>query len=271
MASREGAPVTARLGQRKWPSIPDGPLVLVPVGSTEQHGPHLPLDTDTVIASAVADGIAQRIRLDRPDAGVLVAPAVPFGASGEHQSFPGTVSIGHFALRVVLIELVRSLSTWAGPVVFVNGHGGNVPTLVRAVSQLTAEHRDVGWVPCWAPGSDAHAGRTETSLMLHLAPAAVDLSRAVPGNRAPLSELMPRLASGGVRAVSASGVLGDPAGAGAAEGRALLEEMVSDAVRRLGAGEFAAGFGDAADGDLPSPRRDGAGVVVDPRTGGPGR
>src|SRR4051794_27413330 len=95
-------------------------LVLVPVGSTEQHGPHLPLDTDTVIATAVAHGVAAELP------GTWVAPPISYGSSGEHQSFPGTASIGTEALTHVLVELARSMRTWASRVVFVNAHGGNV-------------------------------------------------------------------------------------------------------------------------------------------------
>jgi creatinine amidohydrolase/Fe(II)-dependent formamide hydrolase-like protein len=83
--------------------LPEHPLVLVPVGSTEQHGPHLPLQTDTVVATAVARALAER--LDG-----YVAPAVSIGASGEHHGFPGVLSIGTPALHLVIVELVRSLS-----------------------------------------------------------------------------------------------------------------------------------------------------------------
>ena len=152
------------LGERAWPEIDGRPTLLVPVGSTEQHGPHLPLDTDARVAAAVAARAA--------DAGaLLVAPPVAYGASGEHEGFPGTVSIGHEALRLLLVELGRSAARWAGRLVFVNGHGGNVPTLVDAVRLLRYEGRDAAWFAC-APGGDAHAGRTETSLMLALDPAA---------------------------------------------------------------------------------------------------
>ena len=78
------------------------------------------------------------------------------------------------------------------------------------------------------PGGDAHAGRTETSLLLALFPDAVHLERAEPGNRRPLAELWPALRAGGVAAVSANGVLGDPTGATAAEGRRLFDRLVSD-------------------------------------------
>jgi mycofactocin system creatininase family protein len=134
------------LGERAWPEIGRVTL-LVPVGSTEQHGLHLPLDTDTRIAAAVAS------RAGGPD--LLVAPPIAYGAAGEHEAFAGTVSIGHAALRLLLVELGRSAARWAGRLVFVNGHGGNVPTLVEAVTLLRYEGRDAAWFPC-APGGDAH-------------------------------------------------------------------------------------------------------------------
>lgn len=165
-----------------WSALPASPTVLVPLGSTEQHGPHLPLHTDTTIATAVARAVAARLRF-------LVAPAVAYGASGEHQDFPGTMSIGTEALQVLLVELVRSLSRWAGQVVIVNGHGGNLRALAAAVARLRYEGHAVVWAPCTTPGTDAHAGHAETSLMLHLAPHLVDLARAAPGNLTPLADL----------------------------------------------------------------------------------
>jgi len=206
------------------------PLVLLPLGATEQHGPHLPFGTDTVIAAAVAAATA---RLLPADAHAVVAPALPYGASGEHAHFPGTISLGHEALGAVLVEAVRSLALWAGRVVLVNGHGGNLPGLVAAVTRLRAERHDVAWAPCAPPGADPHAGRSETSLMLHLAPGDVEPSRAVAGDTRPLGVLLPELRERGVRAVSPSGVLGDPAGASAEEGRALLDAMAAATARAV--------------------------------------
>nr|WP_237688327.1 mycofactocin biosynthesis peptidyl-dipeptidase MftE [Arthrobacter jiangjiafuii] len=225
----------SELSALSWPEVPGGATVLVPTGSTEQHGPHLPLDTDTVIAVAVARAVAAELAgLGGEDgAAVVVAPALPYGASGEHQHFPGTVSLGSEALHAVLVELVRSLSTWARRIVFVNAHGGNVAPLARAVMQMNREGHRTAWVPCVAGAADAHAGRTETSLMLHLAPDTVELSRAVCGNTTPVAELMPAMTAGGVAAVSVSGILGDPAGAAAAEGEALLRAAVFSVLGRL--------------------------------------
>lgn len=206
----------------------DGVLV-VPVGSLEQHGPHLPLHTDTVIAAAVAQGVVERLRHEGRSA--WVAPALAYGSSGEHQSFPGTTSIGTEALHLLVVELVRSARTWAGRVVLVNAHGGNATALRAAVAQLVAEGHDVDWAPCATEVVDLHAGRTETSLMLHLEPTSVRRELAVAGDLRPLAELLPVMLAGGVAAVSTNGVLGDPAGASAEEGRAVLAAMVDDVLR----------------------------------------
>jgi creatinine amidohydrolase len=195
-------------------------VLLVPVGSLEQHGPHLPLDTDTRIAVALAGALAEQ----RSDA--LVAPAIAFGSSGEHEGFAGTLSIGGEALALLLIELVRSNRDFTH-VVFVNGHGGNLDALQRATSQLVSEgHSVIAYFPS-VPGGDAHAGRTETSLMLHLDPSVVRLELAQAGATEPLADLLPRMRADGVRAVSPNGVLGDPRGASAEEGAELFATLVA--------------------------------------------
>jgi mycofactocin system creatininase family protein len=209
------------LGAKAWPEVPDGGLLAVPLGATEQHGPHLPLDTDTRIAVALAEGLVSR----RAD--VLIAPALPYGSSGEHAAFAGTLSIGQQALELVLVELVRS-AWFAAGVVLVCWHGGNAEPLERATALLDRERRRIlPWLPT-IRGGDAHAGRTETSLMLALAPEAVRRRRAKPGNTHPLPTIAADLRREGVRAVSPNGVLGDPAGAAAEEGRRLLDTLVDD-------------------------------------------
>ncbi|NBE51867.1 mycofactocin biosynthesis peptidyl-dipeptidase MftE [Streptomyces boluensis] len=211
----------AGLGRLTWPEAGlDGRTLLIPVGSLEQHGPHLPLDTDTRIAAALASGLAARRR------DVVVAPAIPYGSSGEHQDFPGTVSVGQRALELFIVELVRSSSLSYARTVLVNGHGGNGETLRRAARQLRGEGRDIAlWAP-HEPDGDAHAGRTETSLMLALCPELVRLELAAPGSTAPLAALLPQLRAEGMRAVTANGVLGDPTGANSTEGHALFETML---------------------------------------------
>ena len=111
---------------------------------------------------------------------MVVAPAVAYGASGEHAGFAGTLSIGLSGLELVIVELVRSADHFAG-VVLVNAHGGNTDAVDRAVRTLRSEGRAViSWQPR-VPGGDAHAGRTETSLMLAVAPDLVRGDRAVAG------------------------------------------------------------------------------------------
>lgn len=202
-------------------------LLLVPLGSCEQHGPHLPLDTDTRVAWAVAERAAAV--LVRRGIGAVVAPSVAVTASGEHAGFAGTLSIGTEALGLVIVELARS-ATWARRLVFVNGHGGNHEAVTAAVAQLRDEgHAASAWAPR-LPGADAHAGRTETSLMLAIAPDAVRLDRIEAGATAPLDALLPRLRAEGVAAVSPNGVLGDPTGATPAEGAEWLDRLVADLV-----------------------------------------
>lgn len=209
------------LGEATWTeldTIVGSGILLVPLGSTEQHGPHLPLATDTTIAVAVCEGAAAR------RSGLFVAPALAYGSSGEHAAFPGTLSIGQAALELVAIELARSADAFGG-VVLVSGHGGNAAPLTRAVEVLVGEgRRAAAWFP--SGSIDAHAGRSETSLMLRLRPELVRQDRAEAGDIRPLGEILPMLETDGVAAVSSNGVLGDPAGASAAEGRVALDDLV---------------------------------------------
>jgi mycofactocin system creatininase family protein len=209
------------------------PALVVPVGSTEQHGPHLPLDTDTRIAAAVANAAVVDLEATGYPVPLVVAPAIAYGASGEHQGFAGTVSIGTFALEQVLLEFGRSACEWAQRLLFINGHGGNVAAMGSAVACLRAEGRDVGWYSCWVPRGDAHAGHTETSILLHLSPEEVCLDQRCEGNVTPLADLMPAMRRGGIAAVSEVGVLGDPTTASAAEGARLFTEMVDGCVNQV--------------------------------------
>lgn len=219
----------SRLGDLAWPDLEaNRPLLAIPLGATEQHGPHLPLSTDTAIAVVLCELLAT----ERDD--VLVAPPLPYGSSGEHAGFPGTLSIGQAALELVVVELVRSAAASFDGVILVSGHGGNAEALLRAVARVRQEGHDVlTFLPRWE--GDPHAGRAETSMMLALDPGAVRMADAVAGNLTPLPELMPRLRAEGVRAVSTSGVLGNPAAATAAEGDALLAaaagQLIADVER----------------------------------------
>jgi mycofactocin system creatininase family protein len=208
------------------------PVLIVPVGSTEQHGPHLPLDTDTRIAAAVSRAVVDALA-QRDDSNWMVAPSIGYGSSGEHEDFSGTISIGTSALRLLLVEFGRSAARWASRLVFVNGHGGNTEALKAAAALLRYEGRDVGWCSCSVQNADAHAGHTETSVLLHISPEDVWLDERVCGNSAPLAQLMPELRRGGVAAVSEVGVLGDPTTATADEGKRIFAEMVEGTLRRI--------------------------------------
>lgn len=220
---------TADLADLTWPSVPENALLVLPVGSCEQHGPHLPVRTDALVAEAVVRRLAAAVA-DLGEPAPLLAPTLGYGASGEHAGFPGTLSIGTEVLRTVLIELGRSARSWAGRLLVVNGHGGNASAVAEAVARLRYEGDDAAWLPCVVPGGDAHAGRTETSLLLALRPDAVDIERAEPGNTRPITELLDVLRRDGVTGVSANGVLGDPTGATAEEGEMILTGLVDRAV-----------------------------------------
>lgn len=198
-----------------------GCLLVVPLGSHEQHGPHLPLDTDTRLAQTLVDEVA-----GLPF--VMAAPALAYGASGEHAGFAGTLSIGTDVLADALVELVRSARGDFAGVAFVCAHGGNADALTRARDRSRAEGDRVLVWGARVDGGDAHAGRTETSLMMAIAPDLVRSGELRPGRTESLTKLMPELREGGVRSVSESGVLGDPMLATAAEGRLLLGALVEE-------------------------------------------
>ncbi|WP_134322161.1 mycofactocin biosynthesis peptidyl-dipeptidase MftE [Cumulibacter soli] len=201
--------------------------LVVPLGATEQHGPHLPLGTDTIVAEYVAR------RLVDNRAGLVLAPAIAIGASGEHAGFAGTLSIGSEALTAVLVEIVRDATRDYRRVILVNAHGGNAAAIAAAQRVCDYEKRPLTALYCAFPGADAHAGRTETSVMLAINPDLVDISVAEQGNTTPVRELLPAMRSGGVRAVSPNGILGDPTGATAEEGKDLLDGLLDRLNREL--------------------------------------
>jgi creatinine amidohydrolase len=214
------SPIT--LSELTWTEVhPSSRIVVIPVGSLEQHGPHLPLDTDTRIATALAVHVCG-LRDD-----LVLGPAVAIGASGEHAGFPGTLSIGTDALATVLVEIVRSADLFRG-VVFVNGHGGNRDALLAARAILHHEQRTiVAWSPS-IPGGDAHAGHSETSILLAIDPECVRLDALEPGATEPLGELLDTMQRDGVKSVSSNGVLGDPTTATAVHGNELFLGLVAD-------------------------------------------
>lgn len=220
--------MSSRLGDVTWSDLwklAPRPIIAVPVGSCEQHGPHLPLDTDTRIATALAKGLVSSFE----PGDVLIGPALTVTSSGEHAGFPGTLSIGAQLMEQTIVELVRS-ADWSGGVVLINGHAGNAMPVQRATNTLLGEGRRVlAWWPHVRNG-DAHAGETETSMMLAIAPAQVRMARAEAGRPEPIVDLIEELRADGVRAVSPNGVLGDPRGATTNHGKTLLTRLTIDLV-----------------------------------------
>ena len=204
-----------------WPEIPRNACVVIPVGSYEQHGPHLPLDTDTQIAVHLCTVAAQDI--DH----VVIAPPLSITASGEHAGFPGTISIGTEALVAVIVELVRSCD-WASGVILAHGHGGNLAAVQRATTLLHSEQRNVAnWWP-HIQGADAHAGHTETSLMMSICPHLVRMDKLDTGNVQPIREMQRDLQTHGVQAVSPNGILGNARTATAEHGDQLVAMLTED-------------------------------------------
>ncbi|MGA0185065.1 MAG: mycofactocin biosynthesis peptidyl-dipeptidase MftE [Ilumatobacteraceae bacterium] len=199
------------------------PILAIPVGSCEQHGPHLPLGTDSIVAEALC------AYLSAANSRVVVGPTLSVTSSGEHAGFAGTLSIGAPVTASMIVELVRS-AEWADSVVLVNGHGGNANAITTAVATLRAESRRVtDWWP-HIDGGDAHAGHVETSLMLHLAAHLVDMGRAEAGDLRPLPEIADELIRSGMRSVTSIGVLGDPRGASREDGERLFAQLVDQLI-----------------------------------------
>lgn len=214
---------------------------LLPVGATEQHGPHLPTGTDTILARALCDAASEAT-------GAPVLPALSIGCSfGHGTDLPGTLSLGPEQLAGV----VRTVLEWASysglrRVLLVNGHFGNESALGVATDHLRLWRKDMrvgitGWwaasdearVEVFSDGDDVHANRAETSLMLAVAPQLVRLERAAgaddPDRTAGLvfRYTAPEL--------SANGVTGRPSEATAELGRRLLgaaTDAVADLVER---------------------------------------
>ena len=204
-------------------------IAVLPVGSFEQHGPYLPLITDTVVACA----ISERIATDYP---VLCLPPVTISCSHEHDDFAGTVSIGSTTLHAVISDIAASLKRVNGidALVIVNGHGGNY-VLRNYAQEASAAGRPTAVFPGgrdWITGrkdagiissdhDDMHAGELETSLLLHVAPELV-----LSGNEgADHVAERPHLLTLGMRAYTKSGVIGMPSLGTAEKGDLLLASL----------------------------------------------
>jgi creatinine amidohydrolase len=218
-------------------------VVVVPTGAIEQHGPHLPLDTDTFLCTSVADAAATRARKAGP---VLVMPTACFGSSEHHMAFPGTVTLRPETFQATVAELCRSLARHGfRRQLVVNGHGGNTALLAATVQQLGFEAPvHVLALDYWtlalpvipqvreSPlGGMAHACEFETSLMLHLRPESVRrdlIAREIvepryASERFDLFERSALSAHWKTHELSRSGVMGAPDLATEEKGRVLFE------------------------------------------------
>lgn len=176
-----GPQVEQRLGPRS--------IVVQPFGAIEQHGPHLPLSTDSVVATAVARAAVDAVgeELD-----VWLMPTIQYTKSDEHAWSPGTVWLSATTLLAVVDDIARCIAaTPARRLVFFNGHGGNSALLGVALREVRLKHGLMtflahpgmpvdqgGTSPGGELGMGVHGGTDETSMMLHLAPHLVDMSRA---------------------------------------------------------------------------------------------
>jgi creatinine amidohydrolase len=207
----------------------DTDLALLPVGSTEQHGPHAPLGTDALAAATVAGEAAEAY-----DGEVVVAPTVQVGVSEEHRQFTGTLWVSEDTFRAYVRETVASLAAHGWDrVVLVNGHGGNTDAL-REVAGTITRHDEAYAVPfTWfeAVGEHAgdmgHAGPLETALFRHVEPELVREGR-IDEAREGASDRWGEWVSGVNLAYDSAeftenGVVGDPADGDADRGAELLE------------------------------------------------
>ena len=223
----------------------EGTVLMLPLGSVEQHGRHMPVGTDSAIAHALCLAVAERGG-DR-----FVLPPPWYGLSPHHMQFPGSVTLRAETMMALVGDIVDSLVAHGfGRILLVNGHGGNAG-LVDLVSS-TLGHRHYGAVRVVGltyfqlaadeidtirdsgPGGTGHAGEFETSVMLHLHPEQVNMDKAVACYPDPGSPyLSTDLTRGGrvrtyhdFRDLSEAGVLGDPALASAEKGRRFFEACV---------------------------------------------
>lgn len=206
----------------------DTDLAILPVGSTEQHGPHAPLGTDVIAAEAVADAAVERT--ERP---VVRAPAIPVGVAEEHRQFPGTMWVSPETFRRYVRESVASLAHHGfDRVVIVNGHGGNVDALREVGARLTRDGTAYAVPYTWfdAVGEHAgdmgHGGPLETALLRHHDPDLVREDR-IEEARAGSADRWGEWVSRSNLAYDAAefaenGVVGDPAAGPADRGEELL-------------------------------------------------
>jgi len=244
---------TIRMEEMTWPVIRDAigagyTTAVVAVGATEQHGPHLPTMTDARIGDALGELVARKL------GEALVARTIDVGISEHHLAFGGTLSLRPETLAAVLRDYIASLvRSGFRRIVFVPTHGGNFPTVQEAIDAARQAHPGVhigGYTDLLgfagflnrlseehgvtAEASGAHAGESETSMMLALEPEFVLSGRFEPGYLGPLGAAeVKRILERGMPDLTANGVLGDPRGARAERGATYLERLAEFLVKHL--------------------------------------
>ena len=229
-----------------------GAVAILPLGAVEQHGPHLPLDTDALIVEGV---LAEALGRLGPGVEALVLPTQRIGASVEHLAFPGTLSLPPDLLLRLWVELGQGLArSGVRRLVFFNGHGGNPETMALAARELRVRYgllvAAAGWLdfgepPGLVPPDERrfgiHGGLVETAAMLHLAPALVrrEAFADFPSAARDWAARFPALAGTRLRLAWAtqdlhpSGAVGDPRGATAEIGRALVAHSAEGLARLI--------------------------------------
>jgi creatinine amidohydrolase/Fe(II)-dependent formamide hydrolase-like protein len=244
----DAAPNRHILAEMTWPEakriFKEVDIALLPVGSIEQHGPHLPLDTDAFDADYLAKSVALGCTDPRP----IVLPLVPYGVSYHHDDFSGTMSISNETLARLVFEIGLSAArNGITKLVIINAHGGNTPALNFAAQEInrsarifvcvdTGETSDVDINSMIDTPNDVHAGEIETSTSLATRPELVRMEH--------VEKLVPNFSSrylnfSSTRAVSwhaftkrlsKSGVMGDPTKASAEKGRRMWDIMIKHLV-----------------------------------------
>ncbi len=218
------------LEEATWTDVRDSPpeVVVLPVGSTEQHGPHAPLSTDTLVAERVA-----REAAGKTDSACACLPTVPVGVSEEHRAFDGTLYVSPGTFRKYVSETLRSAP--AERAVVVNGHGGNVDALGEVCASLTRETPNFATYWTWWESIDkgdlsmGHAGAVETSVLLYLVPELV--GEPVEGAESWGDRLEGAPLAYDTEEFTENGVVGDATNATAQDGERLYEDAVESLVR----------------------------------------
>ncbi|EMA60832.1 creatininase family protein [Halorubrum lipolyticum] len=241
-----------RLADATWTDVRDADVdvAFVPVGSTEQHGPHAPLGTDTLDAVAVAEAGAAAYEAagERSAAAageVAVAPPIPVGVAEEHRAFDGTMWVSPEAFRAYVREAAESLPHHGiDRVVFVNGHGGNVEALAEVARRFSRDEAHDGYAVAFTwfeavgehTGDMGHAGPLETALLRATNPRLVREDR-IEAAREGAADRWGEWVSGVNLAHDSdeftdNGVVGDPSAGDADRGEVLLD-LASDALAEL--------------------------------------